>query len=425
MAEQEPRAAIDRMLRWLPTVLVVVGLVWLTRYLSDVLIPFAAAVVLAYLLNPLVTVFEQKTHRRGTAVAITLAGLGIIGLAVVVIVVPLMASQAARFQTDLSKLRDDVAATFEERVPVGGVKPIAALPEDVDDGVTPKTTLGLRELSEGWAAFRSQSDRPRHERYKLILDRVEGTVVGRQIEALIRYTESDEFRDLLLGAAKQLAIGGWTVVAFAVNFVFGLTGLVIVLLYLIFLLLDYPQYAGTWKTFLPPAHRDSIVGFLAEFNAVLRRYFRGQAVVAISVGVLFAVGFSIIGLPMAIPFGLFVGLLNMVPYLQTVGLIPAIMLAALQAIEHDSSFALSLLAVLAVFAVAQVVQDALITPRVMGKATGLRPVAILLGLFVWGKLLGFLGLLLAIPLTCLIIAYYRRFVLDHGAEATNLTSDPV
>jgi predicted PurR-regulated permease PerM len=96
-------------------------------------------------------------------------------------------------------------------------------------------------------------------------------------------------------------------------------------------------------------------------------------------------------------------------------------LAGLRAIEGDSSFAASVVLVLLVFAVVQLIQDALITPRVMGKATGLRPDAILLGLFIWGKLLGFLGLLLAIPLTCLGIAYYRRYVLEHAPETVKLT----
>ena len=71
----------------------------------------------------------------------------------------------------------------------------------------------------------------------------------------------------------------------------------------------------------------------------------------------------------------------------------------------------SVVLVLLVFAVVQVIQDAILTPRIMGKTTGLRPVAILLGVFIWGKLLGFLGLLLAIPLTCLGVAYYQRVVL--------------
>ena len=108
----------------------------------------------------------------------------------------------------------------------------------------------------------------------------------------------------------------------------------------------------------------------------------------------------------------------MVPYLQMVSLVPAMLLAGLRAIEGGSGFLESVLLTLLVFAVIQVIQDVLIVPRVMGKATGLRPVAILLGLFIWGKLLGFLGLLLAIPLTCLGIAYYRRYVLAHAPETT-------
>ena len=168
--------------------------------------------------------------------------------------------------------------------------------------------------------------------------------------------------------------------------------------------------------FLPPQYRKSIVEFYEQFNLAMRRYLRGQAVVALSVGALFSLGFTLIELPMALPFGLFIGLLNMVPYLQTVGLVPGVMLAGLRAIEGDSSFAVSVGLVLAVFVVIQVIQDALLAPRIMGRATGLSPVAILLGVFVWGKLLGFLGLLLAIPLTCLGIAYYRRYVLLHAPD---------
>jgi predicted PurR-regulated permease PerM len=79
--------------------------------------------------------------------------------------------------------------------------------------------------------------------------------------------------------------------------------------------------------------------------------------------------------------------------------------------------------VLAVFAVVQLIQDGLLVPKIMGKQTGLRPVAMLLGLFIWGKLLGFLGLVLAIPLTCLGIAFYRRWVLGQS-HAPAIAADP-
>ena len=117
---------------------------------------------------------------------------------------------------------------------------------------------------------------------------------------------------------------------------------------------------------------------------------------------------------MSLILGLFVGALNMIPYLQTVGLIPALVLALLRAVEHGGGLIESILLTLLVFAVVQVIQDAILTPRIMGKATGLKPVWILLGVFIWGKLLGFLGLVLAIPLTCLGLAYYRRFILERA-----------
>ncbi|MCH7808921.1 MAG: AI-2E family transporter [Planctomycetes bacterium] len=416
----QSKYTFDRVARTLASVLVVAAVLMLLRYLSDVLLPFAAAVALAYLLNPLVNVFEQKTGRRGLAVALTIGGLAILGLAFVVTVVPLVVTQASRFSNDLQRLQSDLAATM----PTPAL-PAEELGEDsagtADEVDQEKSALGWSELVQGWQLYRGSAEHlPRTERFKRLLNSVSGTGIGDVLQRAIDYTNTEEFNELLVSTAKRVAVGGWTVLAFFVNMLLALTGLVIVFLYLVFLLLDFPEYARTWPSFLPPQYRDQIVEFLSEFNVAMRRYFRGQAVVAGATGVLFVIGFSIIGLPMAVPFGLFLGLLTMVPYLQTVGLIPALLLAGLRAIEGDSSFTASILLTLLVFAVAQVIQDTLLTPRIMGKATGLRPVAILLGVFVWGKLLGFLGVLVAIPLTCLGIAYYRRYVLMHSVEATKL-----
>ncbi len=113
---------------------------------------------------------------------------------------------------------------------------------------------------------------------------------------------------------------------------------------------------------------------------------------------------------MALPFGLFVSLLNMVPYPQTVAVIPAVMLAGLRAVEGDSSFTVSVILALAVMGIVPLIQDSLITPHIVGQSVGLKPAAILLGVCVWGKLLGLLWLVLAMPLTCLGIACYRLFV---------------
>ncbi len=139
----------------------------------------------------------------------------------------------------------------------------------------------------------------------------------------------------------------------------------------------------------------------------MRRYFKLQSVIAAIVGVLFAIGFTIIDLPMAIGLGLFIGMLNLVPYLQTLGLVPAVMFAMLRAAESGQSIWMALLGVGIVFIVVQGIQDAILNPRIMGKRFGRN----LLSLSVWGALLGFIGLIIALPLTTIVISYYRRYVL--------------
>ena len=105
----------------------------------------------------------------------------------------------------------------------------------------------------------------------------------------------------------------------------------------------------------------------------------------------------------------------MVPYLQTIGFIPAFFLAGIHALETGTEFWTVLGLVVLIFAVVQIFQDAVLVPRIMGKVMGLSPAMILLSLSIWGKLLGVLGLLIALPVTCLLLAYYKRF-LDAAGE---------
>lgn len=412
--QPEARYTFDRVVRLTLSVAALAGIFFLAKYLSDVLIPFAAAVVLAYLLNPLVCWLEKRTKRRGLAVAATLTLLGIVSILAVAIIVPLMAGQIRRVRDDVIRLRDEMAHASN----VAAATTTSPTPA-TSEGDQPKatSTLGWSELQLAWDTYRKGAGTvPRAQRLTEFRMSLSGTYLGDLLDELVRYTRSEEFRDFLLNLAKSVAVGGWTVLSFGLSVILGVTGLVIVLVYLVFLLLDFPEYSRTWPTFLPPQYREPTVDFLTQFDSAMRRYFRGQAVVALLTGALLTFGFTIIGLPMAVPFGVLVGVLSMIPYLPAVAIIPGVMLAALRAIETDAGFLGSVVSLLLVFGVVQVIQDTLITPRVMGKATGLRPIAILLGVFIWGKLLGFLGLILSIPLTCLAIAYYRRYVLLHTAQ---------
>ena len=192
------------------------------------------------------------------------------------------------------------------------------------------------------------------------------------------------------------------------NALLALTGVVIVLLYLIFLLMDFNSFQSGWKEQLPPQYREAIVEFFGEFSRAMSRYFRGQFLVAACCGVLFAIGFKIVGIRLAVFVGLFVGLLNMVPYLQTVGFGPAILLALLKAFESEISPLWPVLGIVIVFAVVQLIQDAVLTPRIMGDRTGLHPMVIIVAVFFWGAAIqGILGMILAIPLTAFLVVFWR------------------
>ncbi len=368
-SEEAPRKYdFDRVVRLLISAGAVVALVLLLRFLADVLLPFAAAVLLAYLLNPMVERLDRRIKRRAVSVLLTVVGVFVVLLALLVVLIPVLQTEFRGIAEIVSEARGDLGS--------------------------------IKDADQTWAERYEQFYQGRSPRVQVVLDQVQATL------------QEAKLREMAVAAAQKLVPGVWGVVTGAITMLLSLMGLVIVLLYLVFLLIDYPEYRGQWKALLPPSHRQQVVEFFDEFTGAMRRYFRGQSLIALTVGVLFVVGFSIIGLRMAVVLGLLIGALNMVPYLQTVGLVPALLLAVVRSIEHNSSLLWSVLMVLAVFAVVQTLQDTLLTPRIMGKQTGLKPVAILLGVFIWGKLLGFLGVLLAIPLTCLGLAYYHRFVLS-------------
>jgi len=368
----------DRVFRLLLTAAILLGLFWLVRYLAEVLIPFAVALLLAYLLNPIVSALESRLGKRLYAVLVTLAGVALTVLTLIVVLVPVVNSQVKDFRKVIAEL------TLVESMPPG----------------TSVTTQAVSALRDRYQQFVESQTRPLVREALAYVPKLLQDVDPEQLAADLIRRFAPTPSGLLTSVGSLIAIAA---------------AIIITAVYLVFLLLDYPEVARKWKSFLPPGYRDEIVRFLGEFELVMGRYFRGQFVVAAATGILLAIGFSIIGLRLGALLGLFIGVLAMIPYMQAVGLIPAILLALLKALETGGSVFWSIALVLIVFGVVQVIQDTVLTPRIMGKATGLQPAIILLGVVVWGKLLGFLGLVLAIPLTCIAIAYYRRLVLGRAA----------
>jgi predicted PurR-regulated permease PerM len=216
----------------------------------------------------------------------------------------------------------------------------------------------------------------------------------------------------IMSALRKLAPQLWDFINGSLDFVLGFAVVIIVFLYLIFILLDYEKISAGMLGIIPPKHKSLINGIISDLESGMNHYFRGQALIALIVGVLFIIGFSFIGLPMAIIMGLLIGVLNMVPYLKAVALIPSVLLGLLQSAETGKSFITVLIGIAVVFIVIQTIEDMILTPKIMGKITGLNPAIILLALSVWGSLMGMVGMIIALPVTTLMISYYKRFVLE-------------
>ena len=365
--DQKPYT-FDRVFRLAVTIGLLFALIWLLGYLSDVLIPFAAAFLMAYLMNPLVTWVEEKVHNRFAAVLIGLLVVLLALALVAAVLIPMVMAEIRHMGDVLSELVDasDLQRRARERLPDG-----------------------LWEAVKDYAARQDVQD----------------------------FFRSKDFLQVAQVVIQKALPGVWSVIRGALSVALAVVGLATIGLYLVFMLLDYRRIRDSWTDLVPPARREQVRAFVRDVNLAMSRYFRAQAAVAAIVGVLFAVGFALIGLPMGVLLGLFVGLLNMVPYLQIVGLIPAAFLAFIHGIETGSSFWLVMAQIGLVFVVVQTIQDAILVPKIMGKVTGLSPAVILLSLSVWGKLLGVFGLLIALPVTCLLLAYYRRLLAAEGVPA--------
>jgi len=357
----------DSVIRLILGVLFFVGLVWLLGFLSDALVPFVAALLLAYLLNPLTTLVERGVKNRGAAVAITLVGLLGAFIGLVWVVIPMVASEFSHMGKVLADLASNpvVANRFE-----------AFLPPEI------------------WSWLRNFADNPEAR------DLFSSDGAAKLVSSI-----ADKAMPGIAGFAKGTA-----------NILAGFLSLGIIILYVVFLLADFGSIKEKWQGYLPARYRANITEFIGEFERTMSLYFRGQVSIALLVGVLFSIGFTIIGLPLAIVLGMFIGILNIAPYLGAIGIIPAVLLAAIGSLEVGQAPWMSIGLVLVVFAIVQVIQEVVLVPKIQGKSLGLSPWLILLSLSIWGKLLGFLGLLIALPMTCLCLSYYRRMLAEREIE---------
>ena len=348
----------DRIARMFVLTIIVLLILWGVRAIWDVLLPFLLAGIFAYVVMPLVRFFQYtlRLRSRGLSVILTLGVIGALIYLAIIYVVP--------------SVKEEVEKTLQMISSYSGGQDLISmlLPRSVRDYFTSNRTWG--NLS------RNLSIDKVIENTKLILDQVGGII------------------------NSTLSVFSW-------GFVF-LMGIV----YFVFILLDFENLGRGIISLFPVSLRPMMRTVFSDLDRYMNSYFRGQALVALSVGVLLSIGFNIIGLPMATAMGIFIGLLNFIPYMQALGIIPLGLAGLLMAAQNGENVFVCLLIAYGVLLIVQIIQDMILVPRIMGHTMGMRPSLILLVLTIWGSLLGFFGMLIALPATMFLYSFYKRYVLE-------------
>ena len=343
----------DKFIRWAGIVVLVLAVLYIINYLSDVLLPFFIAWFFAYLLYPVVKFIENKLHVKVRALSILLAmgaAIAIVG-GVIWLIIPPMIDQFDKLGIVLTKWVHQTTHTNN-----------------------------LTALIKEWLQA-NQS-------------------------IIEHFLKSKDFSDALKSTMPKV----FSVVSQTATIIMSIVASMITLLYMFFILLDYETLTANWVRIFPKKNRPFWHALMKDVERELNNYIRGQGMVSLCMGIMFCIGFTIIGFPMAIGLGILIGIMDLVPYLHTFALIPTAFLAMLKAADTGQNFWIVFGLAFLVFCVVQILTDMVVTPKIMGKAMGLNPAILLLSLSVWGALLGFLGLIVALPLTTLLIAYWQRYV---------------
>ena len=351
------------------TVIVLIALYLLIRRLSGVLLPFLISFVVAYMLAPIVNFFQHKCRLKNRVLSVIVTILLVVGVltGAIAALIPAISKQA----TSLSN--------------------------------------SVKTYVANWNGHDYFSPR--------VNEQMEHLIQSMDIKALLHSPEVQQ------GIEKVIPIlGDW--INSGVNAVMSLAIGFVCILYIIFLLIDYEKISNNWHKYIPQRFSEGIQMLMNDLDRNMNAYFRGQALVAGIVGILFAIGFQIIGLPMGIGIGLIIGVLNLVPYMQALGIPPCILLGLIQSAETGRPVWVVMLCIAAVFIIVQSIQDMVLVPKIMGNVTGMGPAWILLSLSVWGSLLGIIGMIIALPLTTLLVSYYKRFVLHISEDMTTPIAKP-
>ena len=348
----------DRIARMLVLSVLILLIYVAVQAIWSIILPFLLAGIFAYVMMPLVRFFQYtlRLRSRGLSVILTLLLLGAVVYLAVIFIIPSINAEIEKTLQVISGYSSG---------------------QDILTMILPRNIRNYLNGGLHWGNFPQQLSLEKVlENVKLLLDQVGGII------------------------NSTLSIFSWGLV-FLIGFI-----------YFVFILLDFENLARGFISLFPKTLRPTIRTISMDLDRYMNNYFRGQALIAISVGILLSIGFNIIGLPLATAMGIFIGILNFIPYMQALGIIPLGLASLLMAAQTGENAFVCMLLAYGVLMIVQIIQDMIIVPHIMGQTMGMRPSLILLVLSIWGYLLGFFGMLIALPITMFIYSLYMRYVLQ-------------
>ncbi|MBO5422558.1 MAG: AI-2E family transporter [Fibrobacteraceae bacterium] len=370
---------VDRIMRWVQIAIIITLLILVLNYLSGVLLPFCLAFIVAYIVDPLVNYLQKKMRYRILAVLTVFLGAFLLIGGALYLFIPRIVQEVRLLGTLISKIFYD--AEWSSKI-------MEFIPKD------------LWSVAQNFISWDKIADA----------------------------MQTMDFWNALHSVGSKLISGSIGMLSGTAMVVFWFASLTLVLLYLIFIMLDMPRLRqGAWRL-VPKKWKASASSLAKDMDVAMGSYFRAQAWVAFLVGVLFSTAFTIVGFPLGLMFGIFIGCLNMIPYMQILSIPIALLLGIVYSLDAGIPFWEVALMVTGIYVGIQLLQDLVLVPNIVGKSMNLPPIGILLSLSIWGKLLGFLGLIVAIPFTCLCLIYLQKIsnkIEDHSNEELALEGSSI
>jgi predicted PurR-regulated permease PerM len=342
---------------WLATLVFIILLLWL---LSDILLPFVAGMVIAYLLDPLTNRLERIGVNRRFAALLIVGAFVLIFVALMLVLVPLLASQLYAF---IANIPGYVTKIYSLALSVD----VPWLREMIGSGDANKTFNDLVSQGAGWLAT--------------------------------------FLRSLWSGGRSLISLLSLIVVTPVVAF---------------YLISDWPRIVATVEQWIPLKHREVVHSLFGEIDAAIAGFVRGQSGVCLILGSYYALSLSVVGLNFALLIGLIAGLISFIPF---VGSISGLLLAIGVAIAQFWPEWTPIVTVLVIFMVGQFVEGYILAPKFVGENVGLHPVWLMFAMFAFGYLFGFVGLLVAVPVSA-ALGVLLRFALRNYRASTLYTGQP-